>query len=292
MLPAKRQHIALSFALLCAVAAPAQGPVPVCDNACLSKSMVQFLKAMTTGAPNTIPLSGDAEIRENGQAVLLADTAWKRVKAIRSAMTFTDSVTGNVISRAGVELTDGKPGYISTRLKVVSGGRISDVELSADTSARVVAEYVWKLDPLFEAVVPPERRLSRVDLEALARRYFNSLSTHVAVAADFDEQCDRYHSGQRVTNVPLNGGGAGTARTCAGALEGNPPWGPATEQRFPVIDPERGIAVGMTLLHYQKLPNEPKMYVSEVFKVAGGRILKIDNIGLMLQGVSTLGFSH
>jgi hypothetical protein len=29
-----------------------------------------------------------------------------------------------------------------------------------------------------------------------------------------------------------------------------------------------------------------------VFKVVGGRIVKIDNIGLMMQGVATLGFVH
>jgi len=29
-----------------------------------------------------------------------------------------------------------------------------------------------------------------------------------------------------------------------------------------------------------------------VFKVVGGTIVKIDNIGLMMQGLTTLGFSH
>ena len=102
-----------------------------------------------------------------------------------------------------MELADGKPGYISTRLKVVSGGRITDVELSADTSPRVVGAYVWSLDPSYGAVLPPEQRLSRVELEALGRRYFHSLSSHVAVASDFDERCDRFHSGQRITNVDI-----------------------------------------------------------------------------------------
>jgi hypothetical protein len=254
--------------------------------------MTDFLKAMTTDAPNSVPLAEHAEIRENGQVVPLTGTAWNGVRAIRSVMTFADTVTGNVVSRAGVELADGKPGYISTRLKVVSSGRITDVELSADVSPRVVADYVWKLDPQFSAVLPREQRLTRIELEALARRYFHSLSTHVAVAADFDERCDRYHSGQRITNATRSTVEGGPPRTCAASLEGNPPWGPATEQRFPVIDPEHGIVVGITLLHYPKLPNQPTMYVSEVFKVVSGRIVKIDNIGLMLQGAGTLGFSH
>jgi hypothetical protein len=263
-----------------------------CDGPCLSKAMNDFITAMTGGKADSVPVTESAEIRENTQVVPLAATTWTKVKALRAVVTFADPVTGNVVSRAGVELADGKPGYISTRLKMASGNRISDVEISADTSARVVGDYVWKPDPQFDAVLPPEQRMTRVDLEALGRRYFHSLSSHVAIAADFDDRCDRFHSGQRITNVAGNSVEAGPPRTCAGSLEGNPPWGPATEQRFPVIDPERGIVFGVTLLHYPTRPNQTAMYVSEIFKVVRGKIVRIDNIGLMMQGVASLGFTH
>ena len=59
-----------------------------------------------------------------------------------------------------------------------------------------------------------------------------------------------------------------------------------------MIDAERGVVFAVTLLHYPKRPNQPQMYVSEIFKVVAGRIVKIDNIGLMTTGVSTLGFVH
>jgi len=282
-----------SLAVMWVTPAPtAAAQSPSCDASCLSKSMADFLKAMTSGTPTSVPLTESAEIRENAKLVSLSDTTWKSVKSIKSVMTFADPVTGNVVSRAGVELANDKPGYISTRLKLVAGGRIADVELSADTSNHVVADYVWKLDPLFTTTLPPEQRMTRIDLEALARRYFHALSTHIPVVADFDEHCDRYHSGQRITNVKLNTVESSPPRTCPSSMEGNPPWGPATEQRFPIVDPEHGIVMGMTLLHYPKLPNQPKMYVSEVFKVIDGKIVKIDNIGLMLEGVTTLGFSH
>jgi len=281
-----------TVALPVAPAQPISSHAPSFDGAYLSKAMSDFLHAMTSGMPGSVSITENAEIRENGKLVSLRDTVWRNVRTIRSVMTFADPVTGNVVSRAGVELPGGKPGYVSTRLKVVRGGRITDVELSADTSDRVVAEYVWNLDPQFTTGVPADGRMSRTDLEALARRYFHSLSTHIALAADFDARCDRYHSGQRITNAGGNTVEGGPPRTCASSLEGNPPWGPATEQRFPVVDPEHGVVVGITLLHYPKLPNQPKMYVSEVFKVVAGRIVKIDNIGLMLQDVPTLGFSH
>ncbi len=272
-------------------AQPSQAQTSPCGEECLVRVMDRFLAAMLAGKAEFVPLVPDAEVRENTQVVPLAQTAWKDVKTVRSVMTFADPVTANVVSRAGVETAAGRPGYISTRLKVVGADRITDVELSSDTSPAVAGAYVWNLDPQLSAVLPPERRMSRTALEALARRYFNSLSSHVAVPTDFDDRCNRFHSGRQVTNTTSTVE-AGPPRTCASALEGNPPWGPATDQRFPVIDPERGIVLGVTLLHFPTLANDSAMYVSELFKVEGGKIVKIDNIGLMLQGVSTLGFAH
>src|SRR5512139_2244645 len=80
--------------------------------------------------------------------------------------------------------------------------------------------------------------------------------------------------------------------TCSASNQGDRPWGPAGEQRFPVIDAERGLVFGVTLLHYLRNPTPSQMYVSEVFKVIGGKIVRVDNIGLMMQGVTTLGFTH
>lgn len=287
--------LVLALAAISSARAAAQ-PSPssvACDQECLSKVMTDFLAAMTTGKPGTVPLGDQAEVRENTRIITLDASTWKQVKAVRSTMIFGDPATGNVVLRAGVELPDGKPGYISTRLKVVPGGRITDVEIAADTSARVVGSYVWNLDPQFTAVLPPDQRISRVALEALGRRYFHGLSTHQPVAADFDDaRCNRFHSGQQVTNAGQNTVEGGPARSCVSSNEGDRPWGPANEQRLSVVDPERGLVFGITLLHYLKSPDQRVMYVSEVFKVVGGRIVKIDNIGLMMPGVTTLGFIH
>jgi hypothetical protein len=277
----------------CADAQTTSPASPGCDQPCLAKVMNDFIAAMTHGKAATVPLVAQAEVRENTRVVSLEQTTWAQVKAVRSILTFADPLSGNIVSRAGVELPDAKPAYLSTRLKVGSDGRITDVEISADVSPRVVASYVWSLDPLFMSVLPPEQRLSRVELEALGRRYFHSLSTHQAVAHDFDDgSCNRFHSGQQITNVTRNTVESGPARTCASSLEGDVPWGPATDLRIPVVDPERGIVFGITLLHYLKNQPARQMYVSEVFKVVGGRIVTIDNIGLMMEGVTTQGFVH
>jgi hypothetical protein len=252
-----------------------------------------FIAAMTTGKPSSVPLAQDAEIRENTKVVTLDATAWRQVKTIRSILTVADPLTGNVVSRAGVELADGRPGYMSTRLKLSPSGRIVDVEMSADTSPRVVGTYVWNLDPKLTEVLPPEQRMTRVALEALARRYFDGLTSHKPDPADFDDAvCNRFHSGQQVTNVARNAVEGGRGMTCSESNTGDRPWGPAGEQRFPVIDPDRGLVFGVTLLHYLRNPTPSQMYVSEVFKVIRGKIVRVDNIGLMMQGVTTLGFTH
>ncbi|MBL8202994.1 MAG: hypothetical protein JNM09_02100 [Blastocatellia bacterium] len=264
-----------------------------CDRACLEQTMQAFLVAATTNQFGKVPAIAQAEIRENARAIALADSTWAKVRAIRSVWVFADAVTGNVIGRTGVELADGKPGYISTRLKVVADGKIADIEIAADTSNRVVKDYVWNLDQNVEKPLAPAERIDRISLEALALRYFMSLSTHVAMKADFDDRaCNRFHSGMQITNAARNAVEGGPARTCVSSVEGNPPWGPATEQRVPVIDEERGIVIGITLLHYLKSPRNSKMYVWEVFKVVNGKIIRIDNIGLMQDGLTTLGFVH
>lgn len=265
----------------------------LCDKACLEQTMQAFFAAVSSNRLEKVPALPHAEIRENTRIIALSDSTWAKVRAIRSTLVFADAVTGNVVGRAGVELADGKPGYLSTRLKVVADGKISDIEIAADTSNRVVKDYVWNLDKNMEKVLAPEERIDRIALDALLHRYFMTLSTHVAVKADYEESlCNRYHSGAQITNVARNNVEGAGARTCISSNEGNPPWGPATEQRIAVIDEERGIVIGTTLLHYLKSPRGSKMYVNEIFKVVNGKIVKIDNIGLMQDGISTLGFAH
>jgi hypothetical protein len=164
---------------------------------------------------------------------------------------FSDPVTGNVVSRDGVEMIDGKAAYISTRLKVEAGG-ITEVEFSSDV-ARAKPAYVWNLPPLLTATVPEGERMTREALDALAHRYFQTLTDHKPVVADYDEaRCNRFHSGNQITNVSRNMVEGEGARTCVTSNEGRKPWGPALEQRFPVIDVEHGIVNGMTLLMFPR----------------------------------------
>jgi hypothetical protein len=262
----------------------AAGKDQPCSQACLAKVMVDFRANLL--ARNSVELAKGAEVRENMEVTTVDRSAWKSVKAVKSSAVFSDVVTGNVVSRDGVEMSDGKAAYISTRLKV-EAGRITEVEFSSDV-ARANPAYVWNLPPVLTATVPEAERMAREALEALAHRYFQTLTDHKPVAADYDEaRCNRFHSGNQITNVSRSVVEDQGPRTCVTANEGNRPWGPALEQRFPVIDVEHGVVLGITLLMYA----DQVMYVSEAFKVEQGRITHIDNIGLVKPGLEhTTGF--
>jgi hypothetical protein len=257
---------------------------PSCSQECLLVAMTGFKADLLAGRPVT--LAPNAEVRENMEVTAVEKSAWKKVKAIRSTAVFADAITGNVVSRDGVELHDGGPGYLSTRLRI-EAGKIAEVEVSSDL-ARANPAYVWNLPPVLTSFVARDERMTREALDALAHRYFQSLTDHKGVAADFDDaRCNRFHSGNQVTNVRLENVEGQGPRTCFTSLDGPKPWGPALEQRFPVIDPDRGIVFGVTLLMYAN----QVMYVSEIFKVEKGRIVHIDNIGLLSPGLEhTTGF--
>jgi len=256
-----------------------------CDRQCLLDASARYLDAVLTHRPDLVPMSSSAVVRENTRDVPLGTGVWRSVSAIRSQQVFADPLSGNVVARVGVQLDDGRVAYLSTRLRIV-GSVIVEVETSFDSGEQVVARNIVELDPVLSTIVPQEARASRAELERIGRSYFQALSDHKPVASDFDARCDRYHSGQRVTNNAMNSVEQAGPRTCVDSFAG--PWGPAIEHRFPVIDPERGVIVGYTLLLF---PNGQQMYVSEVFKVLDGRIRLIDNIGVMISGVETMGFS-
>ena len=57
---------------------------------------------------------------------------------------------------------------------------------------------------------------------------------------------------------------------------GPKPWGLATEVRIGLVDPERGIVIGYSILYYGN--SDRRMGINEVFKILDGRARMVDNI--------------
>jgi hypothetical protein len=260
-----------------------------CDRACLLQQAAQFNSNMLAHTTNKIPLAPGAEIRENTKTISLDASKWSTIKRIRSQGVFSDSVLGNVVEHVAAETDAGKIVYIGTRLKV-AGGKITEVEINFDDGPQVNAKNLIPYDPLFTTIVPGGERSTREQLERIITSYFLGLTDHKPIEADYDPRCDRYHSGKRVTHNSRNGVESSGDVGCYESNLGPKPWGPATETRIAVIDPERGVVIGYSILYYGDSPR--RMQINEIFKILDGRIRMVDNIGLMEEGITTSGFTH
>ena len=260
-----------------------------CDRGCLLEEAKQFNTAMLGHAPEKIQLAPDAQIRENTKAITLGESKWAGVTKILSEGVYADPILGNVIEHVAAETGVGKTVYIGTRLKVIEG-RIKEVEINFDDSPKVNAKNLVPYDPIFNTLVPSEERSTREQLERIITSYFKGLTDHQPIQKDYDPRCDRYHSGNRVTHNPKNGVEESGDAGCYESNLGPKPWGPATEVRIGLIDPERGIVIGYAILYYGDSPR--RMQINEVFKVLDGRIRMVDNIGLMEEGITTSGFTR
>ena len=283
----KLKHLAMSAVALMSFSTMA--PAATCDRACLLEQAKRFDAAMIAHAPDKVQLAPGAAIRENTKAIALTESRWSNVKEILSEGIFTDPVKGNVIEHVTAKTAEGKPVYIGTRLKVVSG-KITEVEINFDDSARVNVKNLVPYDPIYNTIVPPEQQATREQLERIITSYFQGLTDHKPIEADYDARCDRYHSGNRVTHNQKNGVEESGDVGCYESNLGPKPWGPATEVRIGLIDPERGIVIGYAILYYGDSPR--RMQISELFKILDGRIRMVDNIGLMQEGITSSGFTH
>jgi hypothetical protein len=281
--PARLVPLALAVIALSRLASAA-----TCDRACLLEQAKEFNAAMLAHSPQKISLAPDAQIRENAEAIALGDSRWLKVANVLSEGVYADPLLGNVIEHVAGQTAEGKPVYIGTRLKV-DEGKIKEVEINFDDN-RVNLKNLVPYDPIFNTIVPPENRATRAQLEGIITAYFRGLTDHKPIEADYDPRCDRYHSGNRVTHNPRNGVEESGDVGCYESNLGPKPWGPATEVRIGLIDPERGIVVGYAILYYGDSPR--RMQINEIFKILDGRIRMVDNLGLMEEGLTTSGFTH
>jgi hypothetical protein len=260
-----------------------------CDRACLLEQAKQFNANMLAHTSEKIPLASTPQIRENTKIIPLADSKWSTVKQIRSAGVYADAIQGNVVEHVAAETAGGKTVYIGTRLKLVDR-KITEVEINFDDRPNVNAKNLIPYDPFFNTIVPEEDRSTREQLERIITSYFQGLTDHKPIEADYDPRCDRYHSGNRVTHNSRNGVEDSGDVGCYESNLGPKPWGPATETRIALVDPERGIVIAYSILYYGN--SDRRMQINEVFKILDGRIRMIDNIGLMAEGVKTSGFTN
>ena len=190
------------------------GPIPLrCDRACLEGVMDQYLAAVVAHDPKRLPLSADVKYTENAQVIEVGDGFWKTVQG-RGKYThyFADPEFGQVAVMATM-MEAGAPLLMSVRLRIELG-RITEIETvyfkpgGGGPNNIASMDNMGKPDPLWLRTVPPEQRLSRQELIAVADAYFSSVQKNDGKGVNgtgtypMAPDCHRIENGSPTTNVP------------------------------------------------------------------------------------------
>ncbi|MEO6340591.1 MAG: hypothetical protein ABIO39_11165 [Caulobacteraceae bacterium] len=245
-----------------------------CDRACLNGIMQRYLSALAKHDAKGLPLSPKLEALENALPVKAGEGAWAQISKVHPGLMFTDPAAGGVVYGGAVDGPDGLASLF-VRLKV-TGGRITQSEIifnHGKPGGVFAPANLLEPDLIYEAVAPPSRRSTRKEMIALVDGYMEAISRHDGSLTKFNYRCDRYASGAKTTNNPKFGtGGSGSCADSFKGLTGDVTVG----RRFPVVDEQKGVVVGMFLIPHSERPPGSTLYVGEMFKIVDGKIRSIE----------------
>ncbi len=222
---------------------------PNCDRACLYGVLDQYLHALKDRAPSEAPWAKFVENTENNVPLRLGDGLWGTITGMGDYnLRFADPTNGEVGFFGLVTETRTTSTY-ALRLKV-EDGKISEVEtvIHRPAASEPFPSHPQLTEkPVFNEMVPPDHRVPRERLIALADGYFNTLQLNDGTLfTQFSDDCNRTENGLQTTHnpdlvkiIPVANLG------CAEQFKmGNYHYDTALRaRRFPLVDEERQLVL-------------------------------------------------
>jgi hypothetical protein len=268
------------------VALLAAGPAAAkdCDRACLGALADAVLTALQTGEPGKV-LPRSLRITENGRDIRAADSQIRAVSKVTYRHDFAEPAAG-AVGVHGAAQAAGGPAVFALRLKV-KDARVTELEtvVTRRTEAAVFSPQSMSGKPAWDQDLPPARRTAREAMVAAANAYFDGIEAESGENVPAAPGCNRYENGVQTTNRP-----GGPQEGCKG-LAGFGYIERVRDRRFPLVDPDRGLAWGLAVFdipggpyevkaadgQVRKLTREPRsVLVSELFKLDAGQIQDIE----------------
>ncbi len=271
-----------------------------CDRACLEGFALSYVEALNAKDPSRAPFAEDVRFTENSVEMPIGEGLWGSVSAADPAdgMMPADVVTGNV-AWFGHAYEHGNLVFLAIRLHVSRAGEIDEAETVVSRVTGMPLIFGTGEEPHHPAwteAVPEDQAKPRARLRAIADSYFNTVEYNDGqVFAHFTDDCSRLENGISTTAVTKNSNNsASVAQGCEeqfklGIYRINKQ---LRERRFPLIDVERGIVVGMNFFDHAnyfdeyeltdgrtmktllKWPNS--LSIMEAFKIIDGKIFTIE----------------
>ena len=277
----------------------------LCNRGCLEQMLDGYVDALVRDDPGRLPLSATVKFTENGQRLVPGDGLWNTATGPgRYALRLTDPELGQAVLMGTIREAD-QPTVIVVRLKVYDR-TISEIE-SLVIRDRQVAE---RLEAIAEpraawfAPIPESRRLTRLELVAVANAYFSGIERNDG-RGDYpiSEDCARLENGMVTAGDPARIGVAapprkdGSAPGCLEQFESGVFYYVTRirDRRFVLVDPERGLAFAFAFFDNaagdarfgrladgtaaQSGPDIPWTWqIAEVFRIEDGLIGPVESV--------------
>ncbi len=286
----------------------------VCDRACLTGLVDQYLAALAAHDPGRLPLARVVRFTENGQELRLGDGLWGTASAPGKYRLYVADPEDGQVGLYGTVLEADTPVLMALRLKV-DYGLISEIETIVVRSggtgsglfppAGKTMEEKGTPRPQFLRTVPAAQRMSREDLVKVANSYFTGLGGNTGRnTAPFAPTCVRWENGVQTNSNPNLRPNAKGFNVLALSCEDQQKSGfypfvtAIRDRRFPVVDRERGLVMSfgffdhngrlkeLHLTNGETVPSPVRspltLEISELFQIDKG---KIDQVEAVLQSV-------
>lgn len=260
----------LTVALM--AAGTVQAATTDCDRACLRGFITQYLDAMLTHNPRTLPVSDKVRFTEDTVDMKLGEGLWKNASKITSYRQDILDVRQGVAASQVVVEEGGMPALLMLRLKI-AGKKITEVETQVTRTQKEGALFALASlqtpSPVMSAVPEKSQLMSRADAIKTAMFYPAGLKigSFVKVDAPFAADAYRVENGARTA-------GAGCARAGCQDIKGQTIMEhPGITTRAVAVDEELGIVLLRMNFGQTKSYGEGNaLIVWEAFKVYGGQI--------------------
>jgi hypothetical protein len=272
---------------LTAANAAHRASAPDCNRRCLLEFLQTYTEGLLDNDASRIKRSSSLRVTSNGVDVQLGrGEVWGLAKRMPYRQAFVDPVTGAAMLMGTVTNAPTNQGerwwFYMLRLKVVAKQVTEVEEISYDGMLRrTQASDLKQADRIYDAVLPPDERVSRAELIATANKYFDVVSGTLDYHdAPWHPECSRLEDAVLTVNQPESAG------SCAGEFK-NPriKW-IVKNRRFYIADVERGVV--MAVANFTSPPEYPSNNASvvfEVFKIQDGLIRHIE---AMFRGDSSM----
>jgi hypothetical protein len=276
-------------------AAFAQGQ---CDRACLRTMLDEYLAAVVKHDPPAAPLVTGFRQTENAVAVLPGNGVWKTVTGLGKVQRrYLDTMTGQAAYYGIVE--EGSNAAIVTVRVRVQNRKLTEAEWylarandpglngprqSGGPPANLFNPEYLAANPPPERVVPPAQRLSRDAMVGIVNSYFDGITAHDRTVALVQEGCGRVENGSPapagkfLPPGPPRGNAPGPAANanndCMSGMA-NFNLSMVVARRFPVVDEEAGIALGLAVFIRRPGSPTPRNVFSEWFVIDEAKIRTI-----------------